>query len=281
MAKQDRATARSGFRHFFLRGLAILLPSILTIWILFVAYQFMQNRIAGPINEGVRLGLSYSPWPIIVEEELQAAAARVNRDDPALFKAVQNDRQWMRRHARKAKLNKYWNRYAFPLDLIGLIIAILLIYIAGAFLGSFIGRRLYRGGENLIAKVPLIKQVYPSVKQVTDFLVGSDEARDRMQFSRVVAVEYPRKGIWSIGLVTGATMRAIDERIGKSCLTVFVPSSPTPFTGYTITVAEEDTIDLPISIEQALRFTISGGVIVPPQQLVQQQQDSLPEPLSA
>jgi uncharacterized membrane protein len=276
MVKQDRATTKSGFRHFFFRGLTILLPSILTIWILFVVYQFMQYRIAGPINEGVRIGLSYSPWPIVLETEVLAFKKQLERDNPALLQTIQNDRQRLRQMARRTRLDRYWQQYAFPLDLIGLIIAILAIYMAGAFLGSFIGRRLYRGGERLIGKVPLIKQVYPSVKQVTDFLVGSDDAPDKMKFSRVVGVEYPRIGIWSIGLVTGSTMRAINDRFGKPCVTVFVPSSPTPFTGYTITVAEEDTIELPITIEQALRFTISGGVIVPPEQMMPDAHETLP-----
>jgi uncharacterized membrane protein len=84
-----------------------------------------------------------------------------------------------------------------------------------------------------------------------------------------VAVEYPRKGLWSLGLVTGSTLRSIQERAGVPCVTVFVPSAPTPFTGWVIIVPVEDTIELPISIDDALRFAVSGGVIVPPTQVVE------------
>ena len=84
-----------------------------------------------------------------------------------------------------------------------------------------------------------------------------------MEFSRVVAVEYPRKGIWSLGLVTGPGMRTVHEQLGGDLLTVFIPSSPTPVTGYTITVRRNEVIDLPMSIDDAFRFTISGGVIMP------------------
>jgi uncharacterized membrane protein len=78
-----------------------------------------------------------------------------------------------------------------------------------------------------------------------------------------VTVEYPRKGIWAVGLVTGGTMRSIEHESGDA-LTIFIPSSPTPFTGYTITVPRGEVHELPISIDEALRFTISGGVLVPP-----------------
>ena len=145
----------------------------------------------------------------------------------------------------------------------------MLIYTIGAVLGSLIGNRLYRRGELLLRKLPLIRQIYPSVKQVTDLFLGDNDKESK--FSRVVAVEYPRKGLWSVGLVTGDTMRSIANQTSSECLTVFIPSSPTPFTGYVITVPKQDTIDLQITIEEALRFTISGGVIVPKtQQLTDQ-----------
>ena len=116
--------------------------------------------------------------------------------------------------------------------------------------------------EGGLVKLPGIKQIYPSVKQVTDFFFSDRQ----VQYSRVVIVEYPRKGIWSLGLVTNTGMRTVDESLPGELLTVFVPSSPTPVTGYTITVRRDEVIDLPISIDEALRFTISGGVIQPPSQ---------------
>jgi uncharacterized membrane protein len=111
--------------------------------------------------------------------------------------------------------------------------------------------------------MPVVKQIYPYVKQVTDFLFGDK----RLQFSRVVLVEYPRKGIWSLGLVTGAGMRTIGRALGEEFLTVFVPSSPTPVTGYVITVRRDEVLDLPISIDDAIRYVVSGGVIMPASQL--------------
>jgi uncharacterized membrane protein len=253
---------RSPFRKFFVRGLGILLPTVLTIWILLTVYQFLQSRIAEPINRGVQeLVIQLTPWPY-ASAEAQSRFAQ-NQPDPQRY--IQNDT--LRRTAtRRAQLRQWWGQYAVVLDLIGLVIAVVLIYAVGLVLGSFIGRRLHQRGEELIHRLPLVKRVYPSVKQVTDFFVG--EKNQQLQFNRVVAVQYPRKGLWSVGLVTGDTMRDIEQAAEATCLTVFIPSSPTPFTGYVITVPKSDTLDLPITIEEAMKFAVSGGVLIPEQQKI-------------
>lgn len=280
MTDAKKKSAGSNFRKFFLRGLAIVLPSVLTIAILIWAYNFVQVKIASPINKGVkRLILATSPWPELPsevmslpdklsEQQRKELSAELSGQAKKAWEAKAYSTQWLLDYKRKVELEQWWKRYAIGLDLIGLVVAVVLIYILGASLGSLIGRRLYHRGEELVAKVPLIRQVYPSVKQVTDFLFGGADQEKRMQFNQVVAVEYPRKGLWSVGLVTGDTMRDIQERVGVPCLTVFVPSSPTPFTGYVITVPKGDTIELPVTFEQALRFSISGGVIIPPSQVI-------------
>ena len=84
-----------------------------------------------------------------------------------------------------------------------------------------------------------------------------------LSFNEVVALQYPRKDTWSIGLVTGKGLKKISETERKELLTVFVPTSPTPFTGYVIMTPRDETIALDMTIEEAMRFTISGGVITP------------------
>ncbi|MBC8378665.1 MAG: DUF502 domain-containing protein, partial [Planctomycetes bacterium] len=113
--------------------------------------------------------------------------------------------------------------------------------------------------EKTLMNLPLIKQVYPYIKQVTDFLL----AKKSLTFSKVVAFEYPRKGTWSIGLVTGTGLKKVVNAVGQEFLTLFVPTSPTPFTGYVIMALKNETIELDMSIEEALRYVISGGVITP------------------
>lgn len=241
------------------------MPSILTVWILITGYQFVQQRIAEPINKGIRMGLTqWSPWPVVVEQDLLDMQADLTQAQREKMRQSANPKAWLRMHARGIKIQNLWDSYSFPLDLLGLIVAIILIYIVGLLLGSYIGHSLYRRGEMLLQRLPLFKQVYPSVKQITDFLVS--DGKERMKFSRVVAVQYPRKGIWSVGFITGETMINIQKALGVPCATVFIPSSPTPFTGYTISVARSDMIELPITVEEALRFTVSGGVVLPPSQ---------------
>ncbi len=297
MAAHKRETFWQNFRRFFLRGLAILLPSILTFWLLIAAYNFVDETIAEPINAGVReLVVRFTDYPEVTDKEAKDHVFEIepserkawisSREKEAreIWKAASEanakmveEKAWppnltidnsLRRMTQRDKLETIWRTSSWPLDLLGLFLAVMLIYLAGGFLGSFIGRRIYVRGERLLNKLPILRSVYPSIKQVTDFLVGE---KDEMQFSRVVAVEYPRKGIWSLGLVTGETMRTIQDAAGSQCMTVFIPSSPTPFTGYVLTVPRKDTVDLPISIDDALRFTISGGVVVPNNQLINPQ----------
>jgi uncharacterized membrane protein len=165
---------------------------------------------------------------------------------------------------RSENVVEWWERRWY-MDLIGLVVAIVAVYVAGRLLGGFFGRSIYSRIERFITSLPVFKQVYPYVKQIVDFLFSDEKA---IKFNRVVVVEYPRKGIWSVGFMTGGTMRAIANHSGDS-VTVFIPSSPTPFTGYTITVPRDEVIEVPISVDEALRFVVSGGVLVPTTQVVE------------
>lgn len=267
MATDPSRTFSGDFKRFFGRGLGVLLPSVLTLWILVKAYQFVDSTIAQPINAGVRATIVESAErfeevgrhfePTTEEIDLEISQRRVERNRVTEPEAVRRD--LLARNVRT-----WWTDWAILLDWIGILVAVLAVYFAGRLVGGFVGRRVYRRLEAVITSVPVFKQVYPYVKQVVDFLFSDDKP---IQFNRVVVVEYPRKGIWSVGLVTGSTMRSIEKASGES-VTVFIPSSPTPFTGYTITVPRSEVRELPITIDEALRFTISGGVLVPPAEAI-------------
>jgi len=141
------------------------------------------------------------------------------------------------------------------------LIAVLIVCIVGALLASVVGRSLWRMIENFIMNTPMLRRVYPYIKQITDFLLTQEE--QKKMFSRVVAVEYPRKGIWSIGFVTGSGIQRVVDNVKKEFLTVLIPTSPTPFTGFVIMVPKKQTIEMDMTIEEALRFTVSAGVIAP------------------
>ena len=125
-----------------------------------------------------------------------------------------------------------------------------------------IGRFFLHYVETIITQLPIIRNVYSSLKQVTDFAFNENE----MSFSSIVAVEYPRKGIWSMGFVTGEGMREIRDAAGEPILTVLMPTSPMPATGFTISVPKSETIDLNITIDQAVQFCVSCGVVIPDNQ---------------
>lgn len=270
--KKPKRSFMADFREFFFRGLGIVLPTILTIWILVAVYSFVDLKIASPINAGIKqVVLNFTPWPEPNEDDYKTATTNLTQSERTLLSKSPDTKAFLRPYARRSALEREWNSITIGgwvvSNVIGLVIAIILIYVAGLMLGSFLGKRLYNRGEEMFKRLPIIKQVYPSVKQVTDFLFGGSKGVDgKEMFNKVVAVEYPRKGLWSIGLVTGDTMREITKHAGEPCMTIFVPSSPTPFTGYVITVPRKDTIELPISVDQALKFTVSGGVIVPESQ---------------
>lgn len=240
------------------------MPSVLTIWLLTAGYVFVDDKIAEPINQGVRnLILIFTDHPEVTP--LQEKAFKDSMDAKAradLPGGPESAQAKARVHylTRKDALLKWWRQSPYPLDVMGVIIAILLIYLAGGLLGSFIGRQLYHRGEKLLTRVPLIRSVYPSIKQLTDFFFG--ERDESTKFKRVVAVQYQRPGIWSIGLVTGESVPTIDREQGQRCIPVFMPSSPT-MTGVLAYVPEQEILDLPLTIEQALRVIISGGVVMP------------------
>jgi uncharacterized membrane protein len=273
MSSPSKRTFSSDFRQFFVRGLVVLLPSVLTLWLVVKAYQFIDSAIAKPINGSLRLAMEkVTPhWKLL--QEFQPSEAAIAAEYAARASAGrQPKRAQIEVDLRAANIEAWWDSH-WPMDLIGIVVAIVAVYIAGRLVGGFLGRRIYRRLERLITSIPVFKQVYPYVKQVVDFLFSDEQP---IKFNRVVVIEYPRRGIWSVGFLTGETMQSIADRAGDS-VTVFIPSSPTPFTGYTITVPREEVIEMPISVEEAMRFAVTGGVLVPDHQVVRRGGSELPD----
>jgi uncharacterized membrane protein len=276
----DRAerTFSSDFKRFFLRGLVILLPSVLTLWIVVKAYQFVDNTIAEPINGWVRVGViqlsnAWSPVRNAFDPDAEELQSEILARQAMGARNIQPE--VLRAELRAATIRREWAEHWY-LDFIGLIIAVVAVYVAGRLLGGFVGRQVYRKLERLITRVPVFKQVYPYVKQFVDFLFSDDRP---VKFSRVVIVEYPRKGIWSLGFVTGSAMKSVASEVGDS-VTIFIPSSPTPFTGWAITVARKEAIEVPITVEEAIRFLVTGGVLIPEHQRMASGQPGAADPAS-
>lgn len=262
----------------FKLGLAALAPTILTIALLIWAYRFIDQNIARYITRGVvaiyAWGGDPHPWlgidehAVLLHGDLIDSWDHLGRRQTAQYRTIEAARslnttdKTVRDAANAAATDAKWEiatrKWKF-FNLIGFLIAFLLIYFMGYFLASFVGRRTWQFLERALTRVPLIKSIYPNIKQVTDMFI-SDKP---LEFAGVVAVQYPRMGIWSVGLVTGPAMRPLATMDERELITVFIPSSPTPITGYTITVARADILELPISIDEALRYMISGGIVRP------------------
>ncbi len=269
MAGRSKRTFTEDFRRFFIRGLAILLPSVMTLWILVMAYRFVETNIGEPINQAVRFVIlqtlprvldeenQFQPEWFVVTIEMIAKEDRLRRE--ANLPELTERR--LRTELRQRNFKHWWDQHWY-LRLVGMGIAIILIYLVGVMLRGIIGRRIYAKAEEVFTRLPIFKQIYPSVKRVVEFAFGEE----KVKFNRVVLLQYPRVGIWSLGLVTGPPMRIVQEASPDEMLTIFVPSSPTPFTGYTVTVRRDETVELGITVDEALRFTVSGGVLLPESQ---------------
>ncbi|MFG0292761.1 MAG: DUF502 domain-containing protein [Phycisphaerales bacterium JB050] len=271
MLGRTKRTFWHDFRTFFVRGLVILLPSLLTLAILLWAYNFLKTNIAEPINWAVRQvviqavpqiyehEIDRPSWYLVDREEISERMPRNYRNVADLPDGV---RRTIVSTVRTEQFTQYW-KDRWYLQGIGFVVAITGVYLAGVLVGNYLGRRLYLRFESWLIRIPIIKQVYPSVKQIVDFLIGEDNSSKLPTSGRVVLVEYPRKGIYTVGLLTGGTLKSIERIAGEPSVTVFIPSSPTPFTGYTINLASSEVYPIDISFDEAIRFVVSAGVLVP------------------
>ncbi|MCA9192553.1 MAG: DUF502 domain-containing protein [Planctomycetales bacterium] len=155
------------------------------------------------------------------------------------------------------KLRYMPRSFTIPLLLLVLLSA---LFFVGRFLAAGVGRLLVTGFERAINQLPLVRNLYSSVKQVTDFVLSERE----IEFTRVVAIEYPRVGVWSLGFVTSDSLPPLRSALGEEMVSVFVPTSPMPMTGFTVNIRKRDAIDLELTIDQAVQFIVSCGVVCPP-----------------
>lgn len=141
-----------------------------------------------------------------------------------------------------------------------IVICALLILIIGFLATHFFGKKLYPYLESLLLKLPFFRQVYPATKELAVFLFS----HERRAFKEVVLVEYPRKGIYSLGfLVNETASKKICEKTGRDLCNVLVPSSPSPLSGFIILIPREEIMFLDITVEDAVKFIVSDGVVNP------------------
>jgi uncharacterized membrane protein len=230
-AKPRRLGFAEDFKRFFLRGLATILPTLVTLWLLVWAWDFLWQNIGRYLINFIRVA-----W-------YDAIARRwlpFQTEHYILWRLDDND---------------------FSTRLLGVGLSIILVYIIGVLVGNLIGLAFWRVAERALLRIPLVRAIYPAVKQVTDFVLA-DHAQ-QFQGSRVVAVQPHEQNIWSIGLVTSARQWTMGDGGPEEMMTVFVPSSPTSFSGYVLIVPRSKVVELPMTVEEAMRLLVTGGVIMP------------------
>jgi uncharacterized membrane protein len=142
---------------------------------------------------------------------------------------------------------------------LGVILTFTLIFATGALAANILGRRLIDAWERILARIPLVSWVYSGVKKVAETLLSPTA----QSFRKVLLLEYPRPGIWSLGFQTASELREVQERTSREVICVFVPTTPNPTSGFIMLVPKEDVTELDMSVDEALRMVISLGVVVP------------------
>ena len=269
--KKSKVTKHRPFRRAVLRGLGVVLPPLLTIVLFLWAWNLILAYVLEPVEGMAHSAIGHMVWDVRSEQPGEAEAAdyqQVSGEEwipRYVYDAVRENPGQNLQPTARGYFDRYVRiQYLRRTTVIPLFLSlfILILYMLGKFLAAGMGRLVWATFENLIQRVPIIRNVYSAVKQVTDFVFTE---RD-IEFNRVVAVEYPRKGVWSIGFVTGESMLDIRSSANEPVLSVLMPTSPMPATGFTITVRKSETIDLDITVDQAIQFVVSCGVVVPLQQ---------------
>ena len=249
----------AGMKSRFVRGIAALLPTLLTIWVVSTVWRFTFDTIAAPINASIREAVIWTADVLPPlrdafqpsEEQMELAQTRA---------ATRGEAPPTQTELLTQNIDEWWSNQ-FGLDLIGLLVALLGIALLGTFLQGMLGRWVWRRFEVFLTRLPIVRAIYPSAKQLVDFVLGGGERA--MQFERPVVIEYPRPGIWSLGFATGSSLQTVRNLAQTEMVTVFIPNSPTPFTGFTVNLPKAEVHEVNMTVDEAIRFTISGGVIVP------------------
>jgi len=193
------------FKRYFFTGLALIMPVVVTLYVLVALFRFVDNILGRFIN-------------FYLQETL-----------------------------------------GFYIPGLGLILFFFIILITGFLAVHFFGRNVFPALERWFSRLPFIRQVYPSVKKIFNFIF----AQDRVIFKKVVMIEYPRHGLYSLGFVVNEGLKQLQQVTGEEMVNVFIPSTPSPLTGYFVIIPRKDIVFLDITVEEGLRMVISGGVVNP------------------
>lgn len=193
-------------RKYFITGLLIWVPLVITLWVLNLIVSTMDSTL------------------LLLPESLQP-------------------KTWL----------------GFNIPGLGVVLTLLVLFLSGVFAANMIGQRLVHLGEGVLARIPFVKTIYNSVKQVSDTLFSTQG----QAFRKALLVRFPHSEAWTVALLTGAPSGEVAEKLSGDWISVYVPTTPNPTSGYFLIVPRSDVIELELSVDEALKYVISMGVASP------------------
>ena len=151
------------------------------------------------------------------------------------------------------------NVIGFGIPGLGFLLTIIVLLLTGVLAANFVGKSMVSFGESLLDRIPFVRSIYSATKNFAEIVFsGSGQS-----FKKVLLIEYPRKGIYSLAFQTSSELGEVQERVGEDLVCTFVPTTPNPTSGYIIVLPKKDIIELDMEVEQALKMIMSLGVVVP------------------
>lgn len=148
----------------------------------------------------------------------------------------------------------------FALPGVGVVILLVALTLIGALTAGWLGRTITRIYEGLLTRMPVVRSVYSAVKQIIETILAQQSAA----FREAVLVEYPRRGLWAIAFITGRTEGEVQNLTDEETINIFLPTTPNPTSGFLLFVPKKDVVHLSMSVEEAIKMVISGGIVTPP-----------------
>jgi uncharacterized membrane protein len=195
-----------GVRAYFVTGLLIWVPLVITLWVL--------NLIVGTMDQSLQL----------LPAQLQ----------PEAF-------------------------FGMRIPGLGAILTIFVIFVTGLLTRNFVGQALVKFWESFLERIPIVRSIYSSVKQVSDTVLSPNG----QAFRKAMLIEYPRRGCWTIAFQTGSPAAEIREAVEADMVSVYVPTTPNPTSGFFLMVPRTDVVELRMSVDEALKYVVSMGVVAP------------------
>ncbi len=224
----------AGLRSSFLTGLIVIAPVAVTIWLIWTVIGWIEDGFV---------------WRLVPDAWQPEAIVNYFLGNPA---QIENASGQMVDNEKWVKVN---------IRGVGVVFFLVFTVFVGWIAKGYLGRELIRFGESLVERTPVVRSIYSGIKQISE-TVFADSDRN---FEKACLVEYPRKGIWAVGFISTQARGEVAEKAGEAheMLSVFVPTTPNPTSGFLLFFPKEDVIELDMSLEDAAKLVISAGLVYP------------------